>query len=324
MKRSLHSQSAFTLIEMLVVIAIITIFIGLLLPAVQKVREAAARAQCSNNLKQLGLALHNYNDTQGHLPANIRPAAASTVRVSWRTYLLPYIEQQNAWNAYSTVVNWSDPVNLPVTSKRLKVYECPSTPRPERLDGNPDVSPWVEIVAAGDYATIYGLDPRLIASGLVPPAGSDSHGLLLKNTQPRLIDVTDGLSNTLAVTESAGKPLLWRAGRPAGVYPANRVQGGGWARAATDQWLKGSSADGTTFPGACAVNCANGEDVGSAPYPHPVYGTDGTGEVYAFHIGGANALFGDGSVRFVKSTVPIAVFAAMVTRSGGELVNGDL
>src|SRR5438477_7402746 len=151
-RRSSVARSAFTLIELLVVIAIIAVLIGLLLPAVQKVREAAARAQCQNNLKQVGVAFHNFHGANDHLPGNLRNPAVNTVRVRWTTYLLSYFEQDNIYRGYNQNVNWSDPANLPYTSIPLKVMQCPSTPNQERLDSDPgtNASTFVGIVATGD------------------------------------------------------------------------------------------------------------------------------------------------------------------------------
>jgi prepilin-type processing-associated H-X9-DG protein len=134
--------------------------------------------------------------------------------------------------------------------------------------------------------------------------------------------VTDGTSNTILLAESAGRPQVYRQGRAFGALPADKVNGGGWARPASDFDLKGSSSDGSTLPGPCAVNCTNGLDAGTV-YPNPVYGTNGTGETYAFHPGGANCLFGDGSVHFVNQGVNIVTYAALITRSGGEVTAND-
>ena len=305
-----HRRRGFTLIELLVVIAIIAILIGLLLPAVQKIREAANRMKCSNHLKQLGLAMHNYNDTNGHLPGNIRPLAAGTVRVRWTTFLLPYFEQDNIYKIYNPNVNWSDPANLAAVGTRLKVMECPSAPRPDRRDGAPDTG-WVNNVAAGDYSGIYWATPA-----------QNVPGLLSKTDEVRLTDVTDGLSNTIHLTESAGKPDRYVGGRQVGTATGgNRVNGGGWCRPASDvPYPVGLAADGSSS-GPQGINVINGFLLNG--YPDPRFGTDGTGQVYGFHSGGVNALLGDGSVRFVKASIQLATLQALVSRSGGEVVPND-
>jgi len=320
-----RARRAFTLIELLVVIAIIAVLIGLLLPAVQKVREAAARMSCQNNLKQLGLGLHNYQNANDALPGNIRPDAVSTVRVRWVTYLLPYIEQDNLFRQASLSVNWHLQPN--VFGTRLKGLECPSAPNGQIVDGAPDTTPaWTNIVANGDYAAIYGVDPRLASAGLIDPASagfengavSRSQRLSFTNSFP------DGVSNTLHVTESAGRPDIYRNGKLAQKASGNsRVNGGGWCRPASDiPFLTGSSADGLTFPGPAAINATNGETF-AAGYPHPYYGTLGSSQIYGFHSGGVNALFADGSVRFLRQSVSIRTLAALVSRNGGETLAND-
>jgi prepilin-type N-terminal cleavage/methylation domain-containing protein len=319
MNRAL-SRRGFTLIELLVAIAIIAVLIGLLLPAVQKVREAAARTKCQNNLKQLALALHDFESAKGYLQSSIH--TSETGRQGWAIFLLPYFEQDSIYKKFDLTVGWNEGSNnRALVGTRVPMFACPTAPDPDRLDGAPDDATWTPFAATTDYATIYGLDARLVATGLVANT-PDVTGIMPRNLTTRFADVLDGLANTILFAESAGRPQVWRNGAPVGSAPQQRVNGGAWARPGSDFELKGATADGATFPGPNAVNVTNGEDV-RGQYPHPVYGTLGTGEVFAFHTAGANVALGDGSVRLIRATIPIRTFAALVTRAGGE-VTGNL
>ncbi len=299
---------AFTLIELLVVIAIIAILIGLLLPAVQKVREAAARSQCLNNLRQAGLALHNYESAFGNWPAQ----STWTPRGSWITSILPYIEQDNVFQRYDPGLNWDDPANALAVNTRIKIFLCPSgdseregfeytrfsssTPR-FFLNGAPT-----------DYTNVGGVG-RTLAGSLTPPP-ADRTGVL-GNVPVRVLGVTDGLSNTILVTESANRPQLWQRRQRINQLPPPApwssssdmpyVTGGVWASHLKGFLIDGAGSNGSTPGGPCAVNCSNDN------------------EVYSFHTGGANMLMADGSGRFLRDSVSVATLAALATRAGGEV-----
>jgi len=330
-------RSAFTLIELLVVIAIIGVLVALLLPAVQRAREAARRTSCTNNMKQIGLALHNFHDSQGHLPSSIRPPAPLP-RISWGTYLLPYFEQQALYDKIDQTQNWSASTavapytiaNSVLVGTRVSTYECPSSPSPVGLpsDSPPDPTRYdvdpqpaasgstAPIASPTDYGATTHVEPRLVTAGLADFAGN---GVMPKNAKPKFADVIDGLSNTIMVAEDAGRPQVWRKHTKLDPPPGVKINGGGWCRPASDFALDGSTQDGVTFPGPCAVNCSNGEDIGSQSFPLPApYGTNGTGETYAFHISGANVVFGDGSVHFINEKIDIRVYARLITRDRGE------
>ena len=203
----------------------------------------------------------------------------------------------------------------------------PSSPNPQRLDGDPSLPNWVCVAAPSDYATITQVENRLASltdSSGNPVIDAAGPGLMPKNSVATFDQVQDGLSNTIMVVESSGKPQIWRRSySPIGAPPAQMVNGGGWARAATDFGLDGSSLDGTTLPGTCALNCTNGDNVGGQTFPYQFYGADGSGETFSFHPGGANIMFGDGSLKYVRQDADIRVFARLVTRSGGEIASRD-
>ena len=312
------TSTGFTLIELLVVIAIIAILVGLLLPAVQKVRDAAARTQCQNNLKQVSLAVFNFESAYHFLPTSTRPGGFTTSpRVSWTIGVLPFLEQDNLRKYYDFSSNWSSPTNLPLTSLPIKIFQCPSAPNPSRRDGDPQINLW-DIVAVTDYAASTGISPlatNINSSGTLLP------GMLPKNRTATLANVTDGLSNTLMLVESAGRPQIYQRGQAVGTVPAQKVNGGGWARPASDLDFLPSTPDGRAFPGPCAAGCTNGFNY--ATYAAPPFGTEGTSAPYAFHAGVLNAAFGDGSVRTISNSVSLSTFAALVTAAGGDIPGSD-
>ena len=300
---------AFTLIELLVVITIIAVLIGLLLPAVQNVREAASRLACSNKLKQIGFAMHQHHDTYGMFPPGwvqspFTVPQGQLIQGGHGTFafLLPYLEQEAVATTYRWDRRCQGPDNQTVATTQLKIFQCPSA-EPDR---------WVSAVedpgnfsyggrgACGDYAGVREIDTRLVDLGLVDRA-DNYQGVLAHNHLTRLAEITDGASQTILVTECAGRPKLWRAGRPvSGIY----ADGGVWI-SGTLIFGQGSTHDGARKLGACAINCTNDR------------------EVYSFHPGGANAVFADGSVHFLKASIDIRIFAHLVTRAGGEVVSAS-
>jgi len=301
-----YRRDAFTLVELLVSIAIIGVLVALLLPAVQMARESARRTHCANNLKQIGLACHHHHDTYGVFPPGWVDAPFSIpqgriMQGGAGTFpcLLPYLEQERLARLYRWDRRPQGPENQPVATMQLKFLQCPSA----------ESDRWVTAVedpmnysyggkgACGDYTGVREIDARLADVGLVDQA-ANFQGVLTRNYLTRLADITDGSSQTIMLTECAGRPRLWRAGRSiSGIY----AQGGPWI-AGTLTFGQGSTPDGADRPGPCAINCTNDR------------------EVYSFHPGGAGATFADGSVHFLQASIDIRNFARLVTRAGGEVV----
>lgn len=372
--RRLKSQkrSGFTLIELLVVIAIIAVLIALLLPAVQQAREAARRTQCKNNLKQIGLTVHNFEGTYTWLPSSLRPAssAASSVRFAALTQLLPYLDQSNIYNQYNQAYNWDDTAhptngvaNANLSATRIPAFQCPSDVKAGNLDGSPNLNAgWTQTVASTtSYSPIFGISPLVYSTGIttlpLPPTYTDPAdptltyvaGFFPKNATidpatglhgapgRKFRDVTDGMSNTIAIAESAGRPAVFRKNKQYGALPADRTNGGGWSRPASDIMIFGEKADGSDLLGTTAINATNGYDVNLAPLTNGygssngftsatssgiVFGVQGTSAPYSFHTGGAHFTMGDGAVRFISENINFDTFLKLCTPAGGEVV-GD-
>jgi prepilin-type N-terminal cleavage/methylation domain-containing protein len=296
------ARGAFTLIELLVVITIIAVLLGLLLSAVQKVRAAALRMKCANNLKQIGLAVLNYENTHGRFPpsavqgpyppANVHSPALHSL---W-PFLLRYLEQEPLASRYQWQLSYDHPDNQPVVTTHLRVLQCPAA-QPDRMAA--DFPPGRQ-GASIDYAPLLEVSPDLADRELIDrPA--HYKGVLSRNYLTRAADVRDGLSQTVMIAEDAGRSKVWQLGREA----PGLALGGAWSSFLNRIFVTGSTLDGAFRLGPCAINCTNVD------------------QVYSFHSGGAYGVFADGSVLFLRDSMHIRVFAKLVTREGGEIASRD-
>ena len=206
-------RSAFTRIELLVVIAIVAVLIGLLLPAVQKVREAANRLKCANNLAQIGLALHNFMDTYGRFPANRMEGPFPDMSVpanvehgAW-AFLLPYLEQDGVARMYRRDLSYSHVGNQPAVVQGVKSFQCPSA-EAERVDAGPPWSAYGGKAACMDYGATGVNDDELRNSTLVDRY-ENFRGALCFNYMTRYSDMADGASNTAMVAEDSSRPKYY-------------------------------------------------------------------------------------------------------------------
>jgi prepilin-type N-terminal cleavage/methylation domain-containing protein/prepilin-type processing-associated H-X9-DG protein len=295
MPRRGTGRRAFTLIELLVVIAIIAALIGLLLPAIQKVREAASRTSCFNNLKQIGLAFHNYHDAYSRFP----PGCSD--RHNYVCYLLPYIEQGSLDQLYDVNQTW-DSFNLnrfgtsnhAVNSHDLKLLVCPSTPngRTGQYINDYPVSDTISDNARSVLVAADAGRPERYRGFWFNPTGNTD----FERDAPKATDIIDGLSQTFMVLEDAGRPVYWESGQGQGSYPASNEK---WADPQNKITVQVICHTNQT------INCNNGN------------------EIYSFHPGGADFLFGDGSVRFLRQDLSPKTFVALYTRGAGDQPDND-
>jgi len=370
--RKTSKRLAFTLIELLVVIAIIAVLIGLLLPAVQKVREAAQRAKCTNNLKQIGLGIQNYASAYGVLPPSHTAAFSATGgNDGWPAMILPFIEQGNLASQYTLGIGYDAPANLFAITQPIPIFNCPSNPG-SYLAIQPAVTPTgVSLAGQGnglmglvDYGAVNQVFNGFYVAAFSPgapgagtnanlsgiPAGygntfSTSDGPLQVNLSYPIVAITDGTSNTIMIAEDAGEPTNWVLGKQ-NTTPVANLPGSGCGIPTADYgWADGGFAysingidpvtgyiiahKGTSAAGTKSNNIGQVVPLGGStttwqnPSGPPVFiNGNNQGKVFSFHPGGANAVYADGSVHFLPTSLSATAFVALCTAFGGE-VNSD-
>jgi prepilin-type N-terminal cleavage/methylation domain-containing protein/prepilin-type processing-associated H-X9-DG protein len=316
---SVSSRRGFTLIELLVVIAIIAILIGLLLPAVQKIREAAARLQCSNNLKQLGLAMHNFHDTNNALPTGGKKKLGYSI--GWAGYILPFIEQDNLYRQAQQVAPnsfdspsgasaWRTPelATNPLFTTPIKAYTCPSSElgnlSPDTTNPPVTTQPNAPFQAALHYRANGGATSVPLVPGTQSVHSNWSNsGVIYPTSQTRFTEISDGTSNTLLIGETSS--AIGRSMPPPSCSGWCGIQPWTWGYyyySDTAGWLMIDHkivAWPIGYTGKFLVN--------ETPFT-------------SNHSGGVNVLFCDGSVHFLTKDTPLTLLQALATRANGEVV----
>ena len=340
----LRGQRGFTLVELLVVIAIIGVLIGLLLPAVQSVRSAAARSQCTNNLKQIGLALMSYHDANSWFPPGYidgNPAGPNTPDMDvgpgwgWAAMILPYLEQNNVYAQINFNVGVATGVNAQISQQPLTIYQCPADPNQQAFSvytGNNFSGP-VGPVAHGNYIGCNGWEECFNNAGgdaqgqgsdgeTVGGYGQSGNGLFYRNSHYNMLSIVDGTSNTIIVGERSSNhsPSTWTGAVTGGRVPA-------WMAttpftppytppSAAPTGPNGSAYDNADYDEALVLGHGNETHLPSADTPF--YDPD---TFYSMHTPrGANFLFGDGSVHFLSSSIDPATYQFLTTIAGGEVL----
>jgi prepilin-type N-terminal cleavage/methylation domain-containing protein/prepilin-type processing-associated H-X9-DG protein len=307
-------RRAFTLVELLVVLAIISVLIGLLLPAVQQVRESARRVHCQNNLRQLGLALINFHDVNKAFPASgwttVGPGNPLGKYVGWRALTLPYIEQENLQNLYNFSVHWWEGTNPAAGGVAVKTYQCPSTPNEADVLSAVAKPPRPAMtfplpLARTDYEAIMGVKPESIDPTRYN--ASNRFSVMYRNSCVRIGDVRDGTSLTIMVVECAARPHTYRRRIPAPEVPND--QGIGWVDSEGPFSLDGANADGSREGCTPANGCTLAMNARNDNEP------------FSFHNDGCNFLFADGHVQMIDEHVDLLMLSALCTRAAHEVVS---
>jgi len=342
---SLSRRPAFTLVELLVVIAIIGVLVALLLPAVQAARAAAARTKCANNLRQIGLAVHNFESTYKSLPPGVvnttstvenrdleqfikatatPPTTFAYSRHGFLSIILPYLEQANVLQATSGGFNyrldWNEGTNRAVSSIRLPVYECPWASGPHVVNPNPYIPGFFP--ATSDYWPVSRGNNNIAvwtALGLTFPGPDGVNGVLTVNRLTRFAEITDGLSNTLLVGESGNRHEGWSLNKRYADAAGLGFLGGAWASETNNIVCAGTRAPITAGVQPLGkVSTAAHVQAGTVP----INGWN-QGELYSYHAGICNVALGDGSVRNLSANISLRALQKLAARGDGQPLEAE-